>query len=146
MSKRILVPLAFLFFLGFPAVGLVWVWNDAHARLRRSAEPEARILVEKALQATKVEDFDVLSTNVYIKSGGPAAVLKARAEHGGLKSVGTLSYVRSYAGSRSDMVWQFVEFKGPVTFDKGGEVQVRATLGRHSINVVWLLDKLEIDR
>jgi len=143
MSKRLLVPLAFLFFLGFPAAGLVWVWNDAHGRLRRSAGPEAQTLIEKAFQAKSVEDFDVLGTVDFVKSDRPAAVLRATKEHDGLRPTGTLAYVRSFAGSRNDMVWQFVEFRGMAQSGKGGDVPYKVTVGRHSINVVWLIDKIE---
>ncbi len=137
--------LILLFFLGFPAAGLITVWNLAHNRIRSSAiEYSVPALTEVFSQGTD-EILSEYSTFQLRQSLTDLHFAKRAHETGKLLEVKNMTIKRSWAEDRNDMIFQFVEFHAVGRFEKL-ELPMHWILARRTMNPEWRFDLLEFGK
>ena len=145
MTKRQAgIVAAFVFFLGLPLGGLLWVYSRAHSTLRDSAAPFA-------LQATQTilgkDDFDSLynlGTLTVKKTVTEADFKSSREKWGALESVGEFEATRSWMVDRSDMRWHFVALNADLRFENG-PAKLKFVAARRSTKLEdWRIEQFEV--
>ncbi|MBS1723032.1 MAG: hypothetical protein JSS66_08780 [Armatimonadetes bacterium] len=143
MGKRLLNILIVVFFVGFPGVGLVISWNNAHRLIRGSADPEAQKAVVAILRSNTNEELDEFGTVALRGSTAGADLANMRRELGTFVDMQSLDAERSWADQRGDMIWQFVRFKGKLKFDKG-PADLTLVMARQAEHPEWRVDEFKL--
>lgn len=134
-----------VFLLAFPALGLLWIWNDGHTKVRLSAIAASNRMLPEIVGASRAEDLDSFGTLEFRESGGAGKFLSARKPWGKVLSVGASRAVESDSGSRGDHVWHFVTLVSDVEFEQG-TARVRFKLARETMAPDWRLESIAISK
>lgn len=147
MSKAmrgIKIAALFLFLLGLPLAGTLYVYFQAHGTMRSSAKAFVLNDVATALKQRDFETIHFLGTLTLKNKLTEAEFDGWMDKLGGFESFGELRATRSTVGARADQSWQFVDFEGPASFARGkARVHIRAAR-RSTALMEWRIEELEI--
>ena len=143
MQSRLIRILTVTFFLGLPFVGLMLFWKDAHRKIEEAAAPVARQMTEDVLSKWDKKLLDDLGTMQFRSTNAVSEFEKSGAKLGKYQGMEGWKQVRSVAGSRDDMVWQFVYYTGTGKFEKG-QATVNVTIGRRTMSPEWRIEAFEL--
>lgn len=132
-----------LFFLGFPAFGLMYFWNDMHSKIRNNADGPVRVLASTAMSKW---DYEFIGRNL-----GPEAdidkvdvnITDWKKKYGALKVLHPGTSPKTWAHEYKDQVWQFARYDYPAEFEKG-EATVRFTGTRLYLSEQWKIADIEV--
>lgn len=145
MARKLTVLAVVFFLLAFPALGLLWFWNDGHNRLRVSAIVSGQEILGRVLGDTSADSLADYGTLEFRESQGAEGYEQARKGFGKLVKLGELRAVHSESGSRRDHVWHFVTLLAEPQFENG-KTKVRVTLARQTMAPDWRIEKLSIEQ
>jgi hypothetical protein len=144
MKPKLGLALMGAFMVVFPAAGLLYFWRDAHLRVERSGLAYVRTEVRAVLEnwdKTKLAEDGTLALR---QSDGPRRFEAAQAELGALRALGPWNVERVWAGSRDDMVWQFVRAKASAEY-ANGQATVVVTVARRTMAPEWRIENLRFN-
>lgn len=143
MKRRWVGLLTLTFFLAFPFVGILVFWNDAHRRIQDSARPFAAEAAAAVLAGPTKERLMEMGTLEFRESGTADAAERAAASLGRFQSVKSVRTLKSWAGERGDMVWQFAAAEVTATF-ANGTGQIDMVVARRTMSPEWRVEKFEL--
>jgi hypothetical protein len=144
MRQRQWAVATLTFFLVFPAGGLWICWLIAHNNIVNSAKPFAGVAANDILSNSSAQKLDEYGTLVLRQSDAEKKYSALRPNYGGLKSVTELKYGKAWADDRGGTVFQFVQFSGHATFEKG-TAGFKFTAARRTMSPEWRIDSFELD-
>ena len=141
--NKVKLTLLLLFFFSIPPVGMLWFWNDMHAKIQTNSRP----YVEESLK----EVFGEWNYSIFAARAGAAMAStsipkpefdKLKERLGSLKSVGPLQKSKSYAADFEDQIWQHVYGDVELQFEKGA-ADVKISVKRPYLSK-WVIEDLKI--
>ena len=144
MKPKLGLKLMGAFMVVFPAAGLLYFWRDAHLRVEKSGMAYVGSEVRAVLEAwdkTKLQEDGTLALR---QSDVPSRFEAAGAKLGALRSLGPWTVERVWAGSRDDMVWQFVRARAGAEY-ANGQATVVVTVARRTMAPEWRIESLQFD-
>lgn len=143
MRHRAWIIVAVLFFLGFPLMGLVFVWNYAHSNIQKSAEPKSRDMVLEVLQKWDAKTLDEMGTLDLRKSGDIKAFAELQPKLGAFQDLKDWKLMRSSVGEREEAIWQDVRYTAVVDCDKA-DANLDVTVARRTMNPEWRIESFKL--
>lgn len=141
--RKLAVYSIVLFMLGFPAVGLLYFWQDGHTRVRVSAAKAARAQLPQLLGPGRASELEAHGTFDFRQAGGPSKAVAELDRFGPFLQLGEVRAVSSHSTSRRDYVWHFVGIEAEAEF-QGGPAAVELTLARKTVAPEWRVDRFAV--
>lgn len=143
MRNRAWIIVAVLFFLGFPLMGLLFVWNYAHSNIQKSAEPLSRNMVLEVLKKWDAKTLDEMGTLDLRKSGDIKAFADLKPRLGAFRELKDWKLMRSSVGEREEAIWQDVRYTAVVDCDKA-DANLDVTVARRTMNPEWRIESFKL--
>lgn len=141
-TSRLGLTLLLCFFLGLPAVGIFYFWNDVHAKIEKNSEVQGRSLAEASL-AGNLADVKKLASAPYAQKLDDSFFSKVRPSLGDFVRLSDPHPIKSWAAPRDDQMWQFVRYQGEAEFSSGKK-KLEWVVTRLYINPDWHLDDMKL--
>lgn len=143
MRKRVSILLAVLFFLGFPMLGLVFVWKYAHDNIQKSADQVAERVVTEVLKKWDEKTLDEFGTLDLRSSGAIKTFAAQKARLGDFVALQDWKLVKSSVGERSEAVWQDVRYSAVVDCRKA-DANLNVVFARRTMNPEWRIEEFKL--
>lgn len=143
MRKRVSILLAVLFFLGFPMLGLVFVWKYAHDNIQKSADQVAERVVTEVLKKWDEKTLDEFGTLDLRSSGAIKTFAAQKARLGDFVALQDWKLVKSSVGERSEAVWQDVRYSAVVDCSKA-DANLNVVFARRTMNPEWRIEEFKL--
>lgn len=134
-TRKAMIVTIIAFFLAFPAIGMVYVWMDAHRRINTAAQPAAEIILNAVLPTWSYEAFEYHASPALRMNLEPGVFEAAGRDLGAFQSMEPIriTRTRSTTVDRVPMHLAYVQTK--VQFSQA-EVPIEIILQRRVLDVI----------
>lgn len=133
-----------LFFLGFPATGMLYVYWNAHSTLRAAATVFAKEASVKVLSERDFEELYFLGSLTLKGTVTEESFGDDMDRWGDYSGIGEFVTVESWVKSRSDQTWQFVRLIADVRFENGPAKLEIVVARRSTMLEDWKIEEFEL--
>lgn len=141
-TSRLGLTLLLCFFLGLPAAGIFYFWNDVHAKIEKNSEVQGRSLAEDSLSGS-MDEVKKLCSMPFAQRLDDSFFAKERPSLGKFVRLKEANHIKSWAAPRDDQMWQFVRYQGEAEFSTGAK-KLEWVVTRLYINPDWHLDEMKL--